>query len=61
LGPHHPLSPVITLGIRHPRKKEKKKERKKAQHDFSILEWYLHILFDNNVPLALIFVLVWRL
>jgi len=52
---------VITLGIRHPRKKEKKKERKKAQHDFSILEWYLHILFDNNVPLALIFVLVWRL
>jgi hypothetical protein len=23
---HHPLSPVIKLGIRHTRKKEKKKE-----------------------------------
>jgi len=26
LGAHHPLSLVIQLGIRHPRKKERKKE-----------------------------------
>jgi len=30
LGVHHPLSPVIKLGIRHPRKKERKKERQKV-------------------------------
>jgi len=27
LGAHHPLIPVIKLGLRHPRKKERKKER----------------------------------
>jgi len=26
---HHPLSPLMKLGLRHPRKKERKKERKK--------------------------------
>jgi len=25
-GAHHPLSPVIELGIRHPRKKDRNKE-----------------------------------
>jgi len=45
LGPHHPLSPVIKLGIRLPRKKEKERNQGREKYnDINPTLWRFRLL-----------------
>jgi len=54
-GVYHPLSPVIDFGFRHPRKKERKEDRKKVGLSFFPLvlsQWpFCHETVDRNFTL----------
>ena len=50
MGPHHPLSPVIKLGIPHPRKKERKKETTTATLYTDFDCWVDELITGQLVP-----------